>query len=297
MFNQSVINPAAIGVENVIDATILYRNQWVGIGGNPTHQSFSIHSPLKVFNSSAGIQVVNEMQGEERATHILLSYAYKIPLKFGGLSIGASGGIIQKALDGSKLRAPQGSFSDVQDYEGHNDQYIPESLRSDVVPELNLGIYFNNRNLYAGIAVNNIVEGKAILETPIDETQITFSRNYVFLGGYKFGLSKKLSLQPNVLVKTDFIRFQTDFNLLVQYNNNIHGGLSFRGSGQQTTDALVAMFGFKIFKQLRVGYSYDFSISSLNQANSGSHEVFLNYKLNIKDLGGPGKIIYNPRFL
>lgn len=296
MFNRSVINPAAIGSENVLDATLLYRNQWVGIKGNPTHQTISVHSPLNFFNSSAGIQVVNEMQGAERATHILLAYAYKVPFKFGGLSFGISGGIIQKALDGTQLRAPQGIFTD-QAYEGHNDPFIPEKLTSDITPEINLGVYFNNRKMFAGIAVNNVVESNAILQTASFETQIEFSRYYSLIGGYILKVNEKLNLLPNVLIKTDFIQYQTDFNLLVQYNDNIYGGLSFRGVSKSTNDAVIAMLGFRIFKQLRIGYSYDFSVSSLNNANSGSHEIFLGYKLNLRDLASPGKIIYNPRFL
>jgi hypothetical protein len=73
--------------------------------------------------------------------------------------------------------------------------------------------------------------------------------------------------------------------------------MSFRGFAPDLKDAVVLMAGFKIFKHLRLGYSYDIALSSLNDVSTGSHEVYVRYTINIKDLVNPGKIIYNPRNL
>ena len=35
------------------------------------------------------------------------------------------------------------------------------------------------------------------------------------------------------------------------------------------------------FKNITVGYSYDYPISNMSKASSGSHEVFLGYKVKL----------------
>ncbi|HXH19242.1 MAG TPA: PorP/SprF family type IX secretion system membrane protein [Chitinophagales bacterium] len=294
MFIKQVYNPATVGSEESLDIAVLYRAQWVNIDKSPSVQAVSIHSPLTVLNSSAGIFATNEMQGEERFTTLMLSYAYGHSFRKGKIAFGISAGMMQRAIDGSRLRSPEGIYSGSVD---HEDDFIPDKLTSAFTGDFNAGIYFQTKNFYAGISANNLLESDVKLKWQHFSSEVKNTRYYTVTGGYRIKTAKKLYLVPNVSLRTDFVNVQAELNAILHYRDNIYAGASFRGLAPDLKDAFIAMAGFKVFKNLRVGYSYDFSLSSLNNSNSGSHEVYVRYSIPIKDLLSPGKIIYNPRFL
>ena len=103
---------------------------------------------------------------------------------------------------------------------------------------------------------------------------------------------------PSVLTKSDFRQTQMEFSTIVKYNDNIFGGVSFRGYESNSIDALAIIAGFNINEHVTLAYSYDISLSQLNTVNGGSHEVMINYNLNRPiGAGRLPNIIYNPRFL
>lgn len=294
MFFKQPLNPASVGSEESLDIAALYRAQWVGVNGNPTAQVLSVQSPLTVLNSSAGIFIMNEMQGAERYTAAMFSYAYRHSFKKASLAGGVSAGIFQRAIDGTKLRSPDGDYEAGID---HGDDFIPNKLSSGIAADFNVGIYFNTRKMYLGVSANNVLESGVKLQGQGMQSEVENPRYYTALAGYRFKLGKKLNLIPNVSLRTDFINTQAEINTILQYKDNIYGGMSFRGFAPDLKDAVVLMAGFKIFKNLKAGYSYDISLSSLNEVNSGSHEVYVRYSISIKELVNAGKVIYNPRFL
>ncbi|CAN5161150.1 type IX secretion system membrane protein PorP/SprF [soil metagenome] len=292
--NRHVLNPSVAGSEEYVDIMALYRAQWVGIEGAPSTQSLSAHMPIYRINSGIGLMVVNDMLGAQRTTTIHASYAYRFKFRFGNLAAGLGAGFFQKAIDGTKLRSPEGIYTGGID---HQDNYIPNQKVSGLAPDLSVGLYFNNKKVYAGVSMNNLLGSKVTVNGQGASAQIRTPRSLNFSAGYTFELNRNLSLQPNVLAQSDFNTFQTSVNVILYYKDNIYGGLAFRGSTANNIDGLSALFGLRLVKQLHIGYSYDFSLSKLNQVNTGSHEVFARYIINIKDGSKPGKIIYNPRFL
>ena len=293
-YNRMVYNPAVSGYNNTIDFTLLYRGQWLGLEGSPSTQFFTAHGPINRISSAVGLSVVNDMMGAQRSTSFMLSYAYRLKRKWGDLAFGASIGAYQKAIDGTKLRSPEGTYTGGID---HQDGLIPDTKVSGLAPEMQVGIFYTGYNIYAGISVNNLLSSKIKFSAPSGNSEIKFARAYIFSAGYNIELSRAFNLLPNLQFKNDINNFQTDINVILSYKDKINGGLGFRGNNKNNIDAFSLMLGFKFFKRLRIGYSYDVSISTLNVANSGSHEVFLKYELAIKDRSKPGKVIYNPRFL
>ena len=103
-------------------------------------------------------------------------------------------------------------------------------------------------------------------------------RTYYFMAGGNIPIKNTLfELQPSVFVKTDFNLFQAEATMRVRYNKFITGGVAYRHN-----DAVSLVAGVEI-KNFVVGYSYDYPISDISKATSGSHEVFVNYnvKLNL----------------
>ena len=83
---------------------------------------------------------------------------------------------------------------------------------------------------------------------------------------------------------------------MAEYNDNLFGGVAFRGYNNDSRDALVIMGGFKISNNIKLGYSYDVTLSDLQLVSSGSHEILLNYNLNKRYVfSKPPNTIYHPR--
>jgi hypothetical protein len=73
-------------------------------------------------------------------------------------------------------------------------------------------------------------------------------------------------------VKTDAASTQLDVNALLVINKKYWGGLSYR-----LQDAAVIMIGLEIIPNLKFGYAYDLTLSSIKSYSSGTHEVMLGY--------------------
>lgn len=288
-------NIAYAGMDGSLSATGVFRKQWLGLEGSPTTQHINVHLPWQYLSGGAGLSIENDLQGAERNTTISLSYNYVARFSESTkLSLGVGGGIMQKALDGSKLLAPEGN------YEGatinHNDDLIPVGIESAIAPTATAGIYLQAKALQIGFATNNLTESFIRYESAIT-TEIQLKRHYVATAVYGFNISDGWRVQPSLLVKSDFVETQADFSVLAKLNDNIFVGTSFRGYNGNTIDALIFLAGMNINPKIRLAYAYDLSLSGLSSYQTGSHEILLNYNLK-KEIGGkiPAKTIYNPRY-
>lgn len=293
-FNQMMFNPAYAGLDDSWSSTLLVRNQWVGFDGLPLTQTISSHAPIDFLHGGIGLSIMNDLAGAERTTTATLSYAYHLEVGKGILSFGIGGGILQNAIDGEKLRAPEGN------YEGginHNDQFIPVKMTSAFAPNASAGIYFKSKKLDMGLGVSHLIESEVHLEAPNNTTTIQYKRHYYFNAGYTINISDDISVRPNMMIKTDLVQTQAELNAMIIIRKNIWTGLAFRGYGQNSYDALIGFIGMNLTEKIKIGYSYDFNVSGLRNYNSGTHEIVLNYRLPFGKPFDPGKIIYNPRNL
>lgn len=294
MFNQMNFNPAYAGLDNSLSATGVFRQQWVDFDNSPTSQNFNVHAPFYFLNSGLGFSLENDELGFERNLSLKGAYNYQLILgNTGILSIGVGGGLLQKTLDGSSLRTPDGDYTDGSII-NHNDNLLPLSEVTASAPIIEFGVYFKNEIFEAGFSVRDIAQEPLAF----DNFNIVPVTSYFFNAAAHLDLNRSLSLHPSVFFKTDVIQTQMDFSALVTYNDNISIGGSFRGYSANTIDAAAIIAGLNINENLRLFYSYDISLSELNIANTGSHEILINYNLNKAiGKGRPPQIIYNPRFL
>ena len=297
MLNKYNFNPAYAGLDNSLSITGVFRKQWVNLESSPVTQNINAHMPFYFLGGGFGINLENDMLGAERNTSASISYNYFVPVgKKSLLSFGIGAGAIQKSLDGSKLRAPDGIYTEPPTID-HNDLLIPIGNVSATAPYLNAGVYFYNEKLEVGVAANNLIEPTATLSAE-DLVNIKFIRNYFFNFAYSFEIGRDLTIQPSVFAKSDLIQTQLEFSAIVRYNDNIFGGASFRGYNTNSIDAVVFLAGYKLNENFTLAYSYDLTLSGLSDVSKGSHEILLNYNLNkLIGKGIPPKIIYNPRFL
>lgn len=297
MLNPYAFNPAYAGLENTLVATGVYRQQWSGLKGAPLTQHINAHLPLYVIRSGVGLKVENDAIGAHRTTQALLSYDYQLELGHSALlSVGASAGYMQYALDGDKLRAPQGTYVEPGGVFTHADDYLPEGKVQAGTPVFEAGVYLQARNLEMGAAIQPVFA--PVLKAGGDEAfQLQPVRQYLFSAAYTIRVGENGQIKPAVLVKNDARETQMEFSTLIRWRENIFVGGSFRGFTRTAKDAAVLLAGLKINEKTTLAYAFDIPLSPLNTANRGSHELLLRYSLNQPI--GAGKlppVIYNPRF-
>ncbi len=258
MFTRLSVNPALAGSNDAICATLLYRNQWTGFGGEPKTMLFNADMPIDAIRGGVGLSVyVADQLGAEKNLNARAAYAYQMDLGAGRLGIGIDLGYHQKSMDGSKF-----VFND------EDDRIIPLNSVSGGTFDLGLGLFYQTEKLYAGISTQHLTEG----DIKYDNISTTLERHYYLMAGYSLDISPALILKPSTLVKTDAVSLQADFNANLLINNRFWLGGSYR-----LQDAIVLMAGMEIIPNLKLGYSYDMTTSEIKTYSSGTHEIMLGY--------------------
>jgi type IX secretion system PorP/SprF family membrane protein len=266
MFNTLTFNPGVAGTSGMICATALNRQQWVGFKGAPATTLFNISAPLSLFGvkSGVGLLVESDNIGFDKDINLSASYSYLMDLGMGKLGIGVSLGMLNTTLTPTWV-IPSGD----EHTPASGDPLIPENKESYVALDAGLGLYYKTDKYYASLSVTHINEPK------IKFTKGTpyVSRHYYLTGGYTLQLpNPSLELIPSLFAFSDGKVVQFTATSLVRYNKKVWGGVSYRAG-----DALIGIIGLELFNGIRLGYSYDFTISDIGKSSGGSHEFMINY--------------------
>lgn len=293
MGQKYALNLAYAGLESTLSVTGSIRSQWQELQGAPNTRIIQAQMPLYYLNGAGGIKIEQDNFGAEKTLRTQISYNYVYQSSVGLISAGLGLGFIQKSLDGSLLKTPQGR------YEGaifqHNDPVILESSYSGIVPQFAAGIYFAQDRLETGISIENF--HKPSLQFNRTNVEYKFNPRLNFYSEYRLDVNEGFQVIPSFLVKSNLHKVQLDVTALGELNQKIYAGLGIRGYSKFTFDAISLMGGLKINDNLKVFYGFDITLSTLKSAQFGTHEFMLNYNLN-KPIGAVEKepIIFNPRY-
>lgn len=268
MFNQMAINPGYAGSSDLICASVINRQQWVGFEGAPSTTVVNVNSPFRLFGAShgAGITVYNDKYAFNNDIDINVSYAYRMNVANGQLGIGISGGFINPSLD-PKWKDPDGGT-------GTGDPSIPQQKESVMSLDLGFGLFYKTDRMYFGISSQHLNE-PALNKS---EKASTLKRHYYLSSGYNLALpNPSFEIIPSVFLVTDGASSALTVNTNVLYNKRIWGGVSYR-----LNDAVIGMFGVELFNGVRIGYAYDYSLSDISSYNDGTHEFMVSYCFSLK---------------
>ena len=263
-------NPAAIGEQELMKMMVAQRLDWIGIKNAPKTTLFSVNTPFKIGKThhAAGIQFINDIFGVFANQQINAQYAYKFKFDYGTLSIGTNIGVLNLICYGDSIKMVE------SDYHTENDPAIPQGTQSGIGFDLSAGIYFSNATWFAGVSILHAPSANIKLG---DKYDFQINQAMTAVGGYNIKLSNPdFELKPSVLLYTDFISWQTQISLLLDYKNKFWGGLAY-----SIQDAISFSFGMEVIDGLQFGYCFDLPTSSMIRATHGSHELFLSYDFNI----------------
>lgn len=262
MFNMLYVNPAYAGARAVNSVNALYRNQWVGLKGSPKTTCISFDKREEDSSVGYGVQLYNDQLGVENSTGLQGFYSYRLSLKRSTLAFGLSAGLLN--------------------YKANYDQTNPVQTGdpaltnvNSILPTAGFGVLYSMDRWYAGFSIPALLKTRTYYKDSISDK--IFANNHYFLtGGYIFDVSDELKVKPSVLFKkVAGSPVQMDLNINAWLQNIVGLGLSYR-----TGDAVVGMAEVMVTPKITIGYAYDFTISSLNQYNQGTHELMLRYEFD-----------------
>ncbi len=293
--NPYAYNPAYAGLENTLVATGVYRQQWSGLSGAPATEHINAHLPIYAISSGVGLRIENDAIGAHGSTQGVLSYSYQINISRNALlSLGLSAGWLQYSLDGTKLRAPEGTYAEPNF--SHNETVLPVGKVQVGAPIFEAGAFLQLKKWEIGVSSQPVFATK-LKDKGSGAFGLQPVQHYLLYSSYTLPLGENLTLRPSVLVKSDLAETQLEVSAMARWRENTFAGVSFRGFGNTSKDAAVLYVGFKLNEKTTLAYAFDIPLSPLNTANRGSHELLIRYSLN-KPIG-VGKlppVIYNPRF-
>lgn len=284
MYNMSVINPAyATDNPDVMNIGGLYRSQWVGAVGGPVTGTFFAHKPLSK-RVEMGVSFVHDEIGDVvNENNVYVDFAYVLPLsEKTKLSFGAKGGatFFDTNFNGFVYTDPL------------PDPAFQNNI-SKVFPNIGAGMYLFGDNYYAGISVPNLLMTKhlerqdGIIENGVEAMHFFITGGYVFT----FNGNENFKLKPAFMAKAvSGAPVSIDFTTNMLFNNKFEFGLGYRHG-----DSVSGLTSFYVTPTLRIGYSYDYTLTNLRNFNSGSHEVFLLFDIDFGKLSGKG-YDKSPRF-
>lgn len=277
IFNEMLVNPGATGTKvDYIPVQVNFRKQWTSFPGSPTTQSISCHSEVHN-NFGFGGNVFNDNSGPSRRTGINVNGAYHLKLtgdKSKYVSFGLGVSLTQHVIDVDKLHTYL-----------PDDPAVLRGYNNQMVPDANFGAFYKFSDKgYVGLSAYNLVQTNRDLfdfELPLANPLV---RTYYLLGGYDFRAADNIIVKASTLIQAiETGTMQFDINGIVVYKNFAWLGLSYRNM-----DAIAALAGCQI-GQVKLGYSYDYTLSDIGKYSNGSHEIFLEMQIyNKSGNGGSG---------
>jgi type IX secretion system PorP/SprF family membrane protein len=282
MYNMNVINPAyATDNEGILNVGGLYRTQWVGAVGAPKTGTLFAHYPIAK-RVEVGLSFVGDAIGDVvHENNIYADFAYVIPVSDNNkLSFGVKGGVTLFDT----------SFNGFKYTDEASDPAFANNI-SKSFPNVGAGTFFFSDHYYLGFSVPNLLTTKHIERNDGIQTTGVEAIHYFFTGGYVFELNPSLKFKPAFMAKgVSGAPLSMDLTANFLINDRLE-----LGAGYRWDDSVSGLVNFYVTPSLRVGYSYDYTLSNLGKYNSGTHEIFLLFDLDLSRLSSNG-FDKSPRF-
>lgn len=272
-------NPAAIGTTDFVKIRGGMRMQWVWIENAPQSFVAAADMPFKFLNKRFGVGVVMQQESLGLYKNMVLGaqLGYKFKLLKGEFTAGVQVGLLNESFKGSEVFIP-----DNDDYHEGNDDAIPTTDIGGNALDLGVGVFYTHKLFWAGVSCTHVNSPTITLNAESGEGgneknyEFQAGRTLYFMAGSNIPIKNTLfEVIPSVLVKSDFTFTTGEITGRVRYNKFLSAGIGYRYD-----DAIMAMVGAE-YKNFYLGYSYDYHMSEIAKASSGSHEIMLGYKLKL----------------
>ncbi len=279
-------NPGAAGDTDNIRLRGGMRMQWVGIDGAPRTFLAAADMPFRFLGKRFGTGVV--IQQESAGLFRNLTASAQIGYKFKALK-GEFTGALQVGFFNEQFKGSEVYIPDDDDYHDGTDDAIPDRDVAGNAFDLGVGFYYVHKRFKAGISLlhannptvtftseNSTTAGTGGSDETAKKYQFTARRSLYFTAEGNIPIKNTLfEVIPSLLVRSDFTFTDVAVTGRVRYKKLFTAGIGYRHD-----DALSLMLGAEL-KGIFIGYSYDYHLSDIAKASSGSHEIFAGYNLKL----------------
>jgi type IX secretion system PorP/SprF family membrane protein len=278
--NQLLLNPAFTGSAEGARLALNYRSQWSAIPGHfkTFAAAFDIPVTFGPTRHGLGLSLMADQAGAGNLTKldVLFNYAYRVLINDDhAIRFGISAGFQQASIDFFNLRFP----NQIDPLRGPNAPLLPsgeQARENRITEDVSLGVVYYNNFMWAGVGLHHltaprqqfITNSQNALNTNLPMRITAFTG--LMIPFTKDKLSSR-SISPSLLFKYQGPFMQLDVGGYVNFDPIVFG-LYFRAF---EPDAVIGLIGVRK-GMFSVGYSYDYTLSSLtNGISGGSHEVSL----------------------
>ena len=260
MFNTLAVNPAYAGSADIPTLNAIYRHQWVKFDGAPVTQTVAFHSPLRQESISLGGTVINDAHGPVRQTGFYGDISYRIMFDRSRLAFGLKAG----------MNLFQANLLDLNPVNA-DDPVFQANISNRTLPNFGTGVLWYSKTHYLGLSVPKILSNK-LVDGSLPDFENNRERQHFFLiGGMVFELNNYTKFKPAFLFKAVNgapPSFDITANFLF-YEKFWIGGM------YRWQDAIGALVQYEVNRKVKIGYSYDYTLSDIGDYTSGSHEIML----------------------
>lgn len=290
--NPLYLNPAFAGSHGCPRFALNYRNEWPSLSGNYVTYSASYDQYFKNISGGFGVLATHDQQGQGTINTSMLglvySYHLKVTRKF-SMMFGARAAWYQKFLDWDKL-----TFGDMIDPRRgfiYSTGDVPRGGSRGFF-DASAGVVGYSKSFFFGFAAHHLNtpnESMIIGDSPLP-MRFTGHMGADIQLGRRSKYSNGTNIMPNVIYQ-----YQNGFQELSVGTYVKYGSFNV-GIWYRNRDAFIMTIGVNTGK-FKLGYSYDVTVSKLNNGVSGgSHELSLGLNLNCKTKPVSFKTISCPSF-
>ena len=290
--NPLYLNPAFAGSHGCPRFALNYRNEWPNLSGNYVTYSASYDQYFKNISVGFGVLATHDQQGQGTINTSMLGLVYSYHLTLGRkwkMMFGARAAWYQKFLDWDKL-----TFGDMIDPRRgfiYATGDVPRGGSRGFF-DASAGTVIFNKHFFAGFAAHHLNtpnESMIIGNSPLP-MRFTGHMGAEIQLGRQSKYANGTSIMPNVIYQ-----YQNGFQEL-SVGTYVKYGAFNAGFWYRNKDALIMTIGVNTGK-FKLGYSYDVTVSKLNNGVSGgSHEISLGLNLSCKSKPISFKTISCPSF-
>lgn len=277
MHNKMALNSSIAGSKGAPVIAALLRQQWIGVEGAPVSQAVTFHAPIPNRRIGLGFVLANDQIGVTRSITASANYAYHIQLKEElYLSAGINASVKQLRINWNDAVAIH-----------QGDTFVPENGESSkMMMNFGTGFLLYSDNFYAGLSAPKLLRNRVDFGAGPNgvEMQAREEIHVYAMAGTLLPLKGKLSLKPALLMKyVENAPIDFDLHASLDWNRRFSLGATYRTGGSlnrpvgESVDVLV---GFSPSQSIRLGLSYDYSLTKISQYTVGSIELFGEYTLS-----------------
>lgn len=269
LFNQLNFNPAYAGSKEVLDAGLIYRNQWwSGIEGSPKNINLYGHMPIAGNRSGIGINLLTDKIGLDKIFTGCLDYAYRIKFKHDNvLALGL----------GARFENARSDWNEINTgVNGTDPLFGNGGTEGKSTFNAGPGVYFKNKYFYLGASLPRMLANSLYQDKDQFDSKVN---TWFFQGGLSIPMGLHAELLPNAQVRYNpNSPFDFDANLNVMFYDALMVGAMYRY--EDSIDGLV-VYQFK--SGFRLGVAIDFTTSPLRDVTTGSFELMAGYTFPCAD--------------